>query len=67
MHIGGPDPWHNWGGPAKVGALKSVLCTESSLVVKIKNTWLILFAKNYQNLVIRLNLCCFYLPNIEFF
>ena len=32
VQLGGPDHWHNWGGPAKVGARKSVLFTESSLV-----------------------------------
>ena len=31
---GGPDTWYNWGGPAKVGARKSFLFTESSVVVK---------------------------------
>ena len=35
---GGPDTWYNWGGPAKVGARKSFLFTESSVVVKKKNT-----------------------------
>ena len=40
----GPDPWYNWGGPAKVGARKSFLFTESSLVAKTKNTWLILLS-----------------------
>ena len=34
---GGPDTWYNWGGPAKVGARKSFLFTESSVVVKKKN------------------------------
>ena len=42
VQLGGPGPWYNWGGPAKVGACKSFLFTESSLVAKIKNTWLIL-------------------------
>ena len=30
---GGPDPWENWVGPPNVGAYKSFLFTESSLVV----------------------------------
>ena len=37
--LGGQDSWCNWGGTAKVGARKSLLFLESSLVVKIKNTW----------------------------
>ena len=44
VQLGGPGPWYNWGGPAKVGACKSFLFTESSLVVKIKNTWLFLLS-----------------------
>ena len=32
---GGPGPWYNQGGPAKVVAHKSFLFTESFLVVKI--------------------------------
>ena len=32
----GPDPWHNQGVPAKVGARESFLFTESSLVVQNK-------------------------------
>ena len=57
---GGPDPWYNMGGPAKRVACKSSLFTESSLVVKIKNTWLILLSNyhlltkdfvNYQRIV----------------
>ena len=44
VQLGGPDPWYNLGSPAKVGAHKSFLCTEISLVVKIKNTWLILLS-----------------------
>ena len=35
---GGSDTWYNRGGPAKVGPRKYFLFTESSLVVKIKNT-----------------------------
>ena len=42
VQIGGSDPRYNRGGPAKVGAHKSCLFTESILVVKVKNTWLIL-------------------------
>ena len=38
---GGPDPCYNQGGLAKVGAHKSFLFTENSLVYEIKNTWLI--------------------------
>ena len=34
----GPDPWYNQAGTTKVGACKSFLFTESSLVVKIKKT-----------------------------
>ena len=41
VQLGGPDPWVNRGGPTKVGAHKSFLFTESSLVVEIKNNWLI--------------------------
>ena len=41
VRLGVPDPWNNWGGPAKVGACKSLLFTESSLVVKLENTCLI--------------------------
>ena len=41
VQLGGPDPW---GGPAKEGSHKSFLFTDSSLVVKIKNTWLILLS-----------------------
>ena len=41
VQLGGPDPRYNWDGPAKVGACKPFLFTESSLVVKIKNNWLI--------------------------
>ena len=44
VKLGVPDPWYNLGGPAKVGARKSFLLTESSLVVKIKNPWLILLS-----------------------
>ena len=40
----GPDPWDTRGGPTNVGAHKSFLFTESSLVDKIKNTWLILLS-----------------------
>ena len=42
VQLGGPDPQYNWAGPAKLGAHKSFLFTESSCVAKIKNTWLIL-------------------------
>ena len=44
VQLGGPDPWYNWGGPAKVGAGESFLFTDSSLIVKIKNTWLIMLS-----------------------
>ena len=40
VQLGGPDPWYNQGGPAKVGARKSFLSTESFLVVKIKGSLL---------------------------
>ena len=43
VQLGGPDPWFNRGGPAKVGQLKSFLFTGSSLEVKITNTRLIFF------------------------
>ena len=42
VQLGDPDPWYSQGGPAKMGARKYFLFTKSSLVVKIKNTWLIL-------------------------
>ena len=42
LQLGGPDPWYNRVGPAKVGAHNEFLFTESFLEVKIKNTWLIL-------------------------
>ena len=35
----GLDPWYNPGGLAKVGAGKSFLFTESSIVVKIANNF----------------------------
>ena len=38
--LGGPDPWYNRGVPAK--ACKSFLFTESSLLIKIQNTYMIL-------------------------
>ena len=44
IQLGCPDPWNNQGGLAKVGACRSFLFTQSSLVVKIKNTWLILLS-----------------------
>ena len=40
----GPDPLYNRGGPAKVGACRLFLLPESSLAVKTKNTWLILWS-----------------------
>ena len=33
LQLGGPVPCYNWGGPAKMGARKSFLFTESFLVV----------------------------------
>ena len=42
VQLGGPAPRFVRGGPAKVGACKSILFTDSSCVVKIKNTWLVL-------------------------
>ena len=33
VQLGGPDPWYNWVGLAKVGARKFFLFTESYLVV----------------------------------
>ena len=33
VQLGSPDPWYDLGGPAKVGAHKYFLFTESSLVV----------------------------------
>ena len=33
----GPDPWYNPGGPSKVGASKSFLFAEGSLVVETSN------------------------------
>ena len=36
-----PDPWYKRDGPTKVGAHKSILFTESVLVVKIKKTFLL--------------------------
>ena len=47
VQLGGPDPWYTWIGPAQVGAHKLFLFTESSLVVKIKNTWLMLLLHYY--------------------
>ena len=44
VELGGPDSWYSRGGPAKVGACKLLPFTENSLVVKIKNTWLILLS-----------------------
>ena len=41
VQLGGPDPWYNQGGLAKVGSRKSFLFSENSLVYEIKNTWLI--------------------------
>ena len=35
VQLGGPDPWDNQVGPAKVGAGKSFLFTKGSCVVKI--------------------------------
>ena len=40
----GPDPWYDRVDPSKLGAGKSFLLTESSLVIKMKNTWLILLS-----------------------
>ena len=42
MQLGGSEPWYNRGARdlTKVGVSKSFLFTVSSLVVKIKNTWL---------------------------
>ena len=39
---GGARPGFARGGPAKVAACKSILFNESSRVVKIKNSWLII-------------------------
>ena len=41
VQLGGPYPWYNLGGSAKVGPHKLFLFTEISLVVKIKKIWLI--------------------------
>ena len=38
VQLGGSDPLYNHSGPAKMGACKYFLFTESSVVVKIKNT-----------------------------
>ena len=38
------DTWYNWGGPAKVELVSLSLFTESTLVHKIKNAWLILLS-----------------------
>ena len=40
----GPDPCYNQVGPTKAGASKSFLLTDSSGVLKIKNTWLSLLS-----------------------
>ena len=42
VQLGGPEPWYNQGGPAKVGACKYFVFTKGSLIVKIKKTCLIL-------------------------
>ena len=43
LHLGSPDHGFAQRGLAKEGACKSILFTESSCVVKKKNTWLITF------------------------
>ena len=49
VQLGGPDPWYNWGGPTKVGVLKSFLFSEYSLVVKTKNHCLIFYPHFEKN------------------
>ena len=49
VQLGGPDPWYNRGGPAKVGARDSFVFTESSLEVTIKN--------NLVDFVVTLKFC----------
>ena len=44
LQIGGRVPGFARWGPAKEGAWKSIPFTESSLIVKIKNNWLILLS-----------------------
>ena len=44
VQLGGPDPWYDLGVAAKVWS-QSFLLTESSLVVKIKNTQLVLLSQ----------------------
>ena len=41
VQIGGPDPGFAKRGPTKVGACESILFTESSCVVEIKNIQLL--------------------------
>ena len=47
--VRGSDSWVCPRGPTKVGAHKSMLFTESSHVVEIKNTWLISVSHSIQN------------------
>ena len=49
VQLGGPDPGFAQEGPAKVRDCMSVLFTESSFVVEMKNTWLVLSSQSNFN------------------